>query len=148
MTSLRTYITIALQDLCTWLRGKLRLWLLADIHERVEGNRHWSFLEHKAIRERLEGLEQHAHAQTMRMNAIQQAETEAIARIEALEKQLTVNLGGIATGFARVHERLDALEGENALRYRAMVQEKAEGKTAKVAKPTPKRKPRKAGKPQ
>jgi hypothetical protein len=83
MTSIRTYVTILLQDLLAWLHQKLSRWLLGDVNARLR---------------KLEIMHNHV--------------VEALERITELENQLGVNLGGIATAFARDNERLCALEAQ------------------------------------
>jgi hypothetical protein len=126
MTSIRTYVTILVQDLRDWLRRELRRWLIADAVRRISN-----------------------------LEVAPNFGLEALDRIAAQEKQLGSNLASIATAFARDNERLCALE-DNAQTAKATAHGAAlefvdvknrieflEKATVKVAKPAPKRKPAK-----
>jgi monoamine oxidase len=89
MTSIRTYVTILLQDLLAWLHQKLSRWLLGGVNTR------------------LHLLERDDHAKSLRIDAL---EEKLQIACESLEKQRIGTNSSIATAFARDNERICALE--------------------------------------
>jgi predicted nucleic acid-binding Zn-ribbon protein len=131
MTSIRTYVTILVQDLLNRLHQKLSRWLLGDVNALIETAHRDNMVRFKTLAQNAIGLEEH---------------------ITALEKQFVANRTSIATAFAR-DKRLCALEDAaqkaKATAHGAALEfvevknriEFLEKAPVKAAKPAPKRKP-------